>query len=108
MLRETLMHTNTAVRHVCIPTLAVFEWGRRERSRALYRGTSIMRTPPPLGPYCRPMPRALWWLQGGGLFLMSEVPLYAPPPRLCLSGGAERGLVLSALFRLLYHSQASS
>ena len=23
------------------------------------------------------MPRALWWSQGGGLFLMSEVPLYA-------------------------------
>jgi len=22
------------------------------------------------------MPRALWWRQGGGLFLMSEVPLY--------------------------------
>ena len=28
------------------------------------------------GPYCRPMPRAIWWSLGRGLFLMSEVPLY--------------------------------
>ena len=27
----------------------------------------------PLGPYSRPMPRALRWSYGGGLFLMSEV-----------------------------------
>ena len=31
----------------------------------------------PLGPYSRDMPRAIWWCQGGGgMFLMSEVPLY--------------------------------
>ena len=30
----------------------------------------------PLGPYSRVMPRAIWWSYGGGLFLMSEVPLY--------------------------------
>ena len=26
-----------------------------------YRGTSLMRISAPLGPYCREMPRALWW-----------------------------------------------
>jgi len=39
----------------------------------IYRGTSLIRNPPPvvalgLGPYGGP--------RGGGLFLMSEVPLY--------------------------------
>ena len=38
-----------------------------------YRGTSHIRNNPPLGPYSRLMPRALWWSYGGGLFLMSEV-----------------------------------
>jgi hypothetical protein len=32
------------------------------------------------------MPRALWWSYGGGLFLMSEVPLYAPYKGLEASG----------------------
>ena len=41
-----------------------------------YRGTSIIRNNAPLGPYSRNMPRALRRPQGGGLFLMSEVPLY--------------------------------
>jgi hypothetical protein len=26
-----------------------------------YRGTSLMRNIPPVGPYSSPMPRALWW-----------------------------------------------
>ena len=26
-----------------------------------YRGTSLIRNSPPLEPYCRTMPRALWW-----------------------------------------------
>ena len=39
-----------------------------------YRGTSLVRNSAPLAPYSRTMPRALWWSQGGGLFLMSEVP----------------------------------
>ena len=26
-----------------------------------YRSTSLIRNNPPLGPYRRPMPRALWW-----------------------------------------------
>jgi len=38
-------------------------------------GTSSIRNRFPVGPYSRAMPRALWWSQGGGLFLMSEVPL---------------------------------
>ena len=44
--------------------------------RQSYRGTSLIRKRLPLGPYSRPIPRALWWSMGGGLFLMSEVPLY--------------------------------
>ena len=34
------------------------------------------KIPTPLGPYCRPMLRVLEGSQGGGRFLMSEVPLY--------------------------------
>ena len=34
-----------------------------------YRGTSLIRNCPPLGPYSRTMPRALWKSQGGGGFL---------------------------------------
>ena len=41
-----------------------------------YRGTSLARRRTPLGPYRRPMPRVLGGTQGGGLFFMSEVPLY--------------------------------
>ena len=40
-----------------------------------YRATSLIRNRAPLGPYSRIMPRALWWSDGGGLFLMSEVPM---------------------------------
>ena len=40
-----------------------------------YRDTSLIRNSADLGPYSRAMPRALWWSQGGGQFLMSEVPL---------------------------------
>jgi hypothetical protein len=40
------------------------------------RGTSLMKNNPSLGPYSRLMPRALWWSQGGGGGVMSEVPLY--------------------------------
>ena len=42
-----------------------------------YRGTSLIKNHPLLGPYSRPMPRTLRWSYGGGLFFMSEVPLYA-------------------------------
>jgi hypothetical protein len=39
------------------------------------RGTSLIRNSAPLAPYGRTMPRALCWSEGGGLFLVSEVPL---------------------------------
>ena len=54
-----------------------------------YRGTSLIRNSALQGPYSRTMHRALWWVLGGGRFLMSEVPLYVltsltypmrPPP----------------------------
>jgi len=35
--------------------------------------------PPPRTLYRRSMLMALWWSWGGGLFLMSEVPLYGVP-----------------------------
>ena len=41
----------------------------------IYRGTSLMRNTPLLGPYSKTTPGVLWWPYGGGLFLMSEVPL---------------------------------
>ena len=31
-----------------------------------YRGTSLIRNRPRLGPYSRTMPKALWWSKGGG------------------------------------------
>ena len=40
------------------------------------QGHLAYKNPPPLiGPYSRTIPRVLWWSSGGGLFLMSEVPL---------------------------------
>ena len=38
----------------------------------------LIRNEPTLGPYSRPLPRVLWWFLEGGLFLMSEAPLYHP------------------------------
>jgi len=43
-----------------------------------YRGTSLIRNTPLLEPYSRTIPRVIWWSWGGGLFLMSEVPLQGP------------------------------
>ena len=37
-----------------------------------YRGTSMIRSSAPLGPYSRTTPRALWWPWVGGLFLMGS------------------------------------
>ena len=42
---------------------------------SFYRGTSLIRNNPPLGPCSRTMPRALRWSWGGGQFLVSEVTL---------------------------------
>ena len=41
-----------------------------------YRGTSLTRKGTPLGPRRRPMPRVQGRSQGGGRFLVSEVPLH--------------------------------
>ena len=46
-----------------------------ENHPPVYRGTSLTRTPPPLGPYHRPRPRVLGGSQGDGRFLMCKVPL---------------------------------
>ena len=45
--------------------------GRGPGGGGVHGGTSLVRTPPLLGPYSRPMPRAL----GGWEFLMSQVSL---------------------------------
>ena len=42
----------------------------------MYRGTSRIRSRPALGPYSKPMPRALAWSYVEWRFLMNEVPLY--------------------------------
>ena len=41
-----------------------------------YRGTSLIRKRPPLGHYSGTVPRVVWWSLWGGLFFISEVPLY--------------------------------
>ena len=41
----------------------------------VYSDTLLIRNSGRLGPYSRTMPRALWLPEGGGIFLMSEVPL---------------------------------
>jgi len=51
----------------------------------LVQGYLAHKTPPPLGPYRRPMPRVLGGSSGGVRFLMSEVPLYS-------EAGVELGL----------------
>ena len=51
----------------------------------VYRGTSLIRNTPLLGPYSRTIPVVIWWSWGGGLFLMSEVPLHVFPH---IRGGA--------------------
>ena len=40
------------------------------------RDSSLIKSNLLLGPYSRTVSRALWWPQGRGLFLLSEVPLY--------------------------------
>ena len=55
-----------------------------------YRGTSLIRNNRLLGPYRRTMPRVLWWSQGGGQFLMSEVTLYVAE----MCSGSETGSYL--------------
>jgi len=40
-----------------------------EDTDGCYGGTSLIRTPPPVGPYDRTIPKVLWWSYGGGCFL---------------------------------------
>ena len=40
-----------------------------------YRGTSLTRGPPPLGPFRKPMPGVVRGSEGGERILMGEVPL---------------------------------
>ena len=47
--------------------------GREAGGDPYCRGASLMRKSPSLGPYRRPMPKALWWSEGVWLFLLSEV-----------------------------------
>ena len=42
---------------VCIVPIHLIEWCPRIIP---YRGTSLVRTPPTVGPYSSPMPRDLW------------------------------------------------
>ena len=44
-------------------------------ARTRYRGTSLIRTPFPLGPYSSPVPRGLEGSPGGGNFLQTPVVL---------------------------------
>ena len=47
----------------------------RAKTLLRYRGTSLIRTFPLLGPYNRNMPMALWQSSAGGRYIMIEVPL---------------------------------
>jgi hypothetical protein len=51
-------------------------------SHKLYRGSSLIRPPSPLGPYSRNTARVLRGSSGGGRFLMGEVPLLNLKPNL--------------------------
>ena len=68
------MHPST-----CTPVLVTHATGDASRVTCpwvlQYRSTSLIRKRPPLGPYRRPIPRVIWGSQGGGRFLMGEVPL---------------------------------
>ena len=55
-----------------IPPVSASSGGRENPA---YRGTLLIRNCLSLGPYSRPVPRALRWSLGGGHFFMREVPL---------------------------------
>ena len=59
----------------CCPLLHVYR-GPSNHWKVLYRGISLIRNSPPLGPYSRPMLRTLWWSLGRVRFLISEIPLH--------------------------------
>ena len=91
------MHTK--LRDVCIH----FEVGALLRG-GVCRGTLLIRNCARLGPYSRTMTRALWQSQGGGQFLMSEVPLYLQPQRALMCTVLERdGYKLKGFKYLFLH-----
>ena len=51
------------------------------RGRGGWLSTSLTGKRTPLGPYRRPMPRALWWSCGGVAPPCSQRPPGTPPPR---------------------------
>ena len=60
-------------------------------TKPAYMGTSLIRNIAPIGLYSRTIPRALWWVLGGGPFLMSEVPLYSTVRKVIMAGGCRGG-----------------
>ena len=56
-----------------------------------YTGASLTRKRNPLEPYRRPVPRVLGGPEGGGRFLMGEVPLYAAWAGRAGTGWSTRG-----------------
>ena len=65
--------------HRTVTTSPCFDDANPE-SASTYRDTSLIRNRALVGPYSRIVPRTLWSPYGGGLFLMSEVPLYHAAP----------------------------
>ena len=63
-------HTHTQSQRQKQVQITAMHWSSRE-----YRGTSLIRNSARLGPYSRTTPRAIRWSEGGGVLLMSEVPL---------------------------------
>jgi hypothetical protein len=56
-------------------SVELLELAQPVESVELYRGTSLIRNTPLVGPRSSPVPRDLWWSYRGWRFLMSEVPL---------------------------------
>ena len=62
--RELTDQSHVDMRVVCGTIPSTLEQKRAQSHQigeAKYRGTSLIRKRLPLGPYSRPMPRALWW-----------------------------------------------
>jgi len=62
--------------HSTLDALPLSRNSTRDVSLLPYRDTSLIRERTPPGPYSRSLPEVLLGSQGGGCFLMSEVPLY--------------------------------
>ena len=75
LVRSTCRRTSL-VRNPCRRTSLVRNpYKRNSLVRNPYMRISLVRNCLLLGPCSRTIPRALWWSWGGGLFLMSDVPL---------------------------------